>query len=348
MFDLRPFLSCNLDEPFFDSLKKDYPDFVDWFRRKSKEGKNAFVWNDEGQIVGFLYVKDEPECECIGDLPAEPRMKIGTLKIADNAGGRRIGEGAIGLALWKWRDSGLDSVYLTVYPHHKGLISMLESFGFRHVTDRGGEWVYLKSRKSADTGCPKDYFPLVFFGRGRGKYLPIEAEYHDRMFPRSKLCNTEQLSWDAGVSNGVTKMYVATPSQTIDYRIHDVVLIYRKSATNPGFNSVVSSYCTVQAVRPVKKNGKALLDEEHFIEYLGNKTVFEPEELRELYSRKNVYVMELLYCGCFGEGRNVNYRRLNELGVWKDAHPYLQELTVDEVKLILNEGKVDVQNIAVD
>ena len=49
-FYLKPFAELNRDDPFFDSLKADYPGdgqikaFSDWFEQKAKEGRTALVF----------------------------------------------------------------------------------------------------------------------------------------------------------------------------------------------------------------------------------------------------------------------------------------------------------------
>ena len=41
--NLKLFSDINLDDPFFDSLKSDYPGFENWFQRKINENEIAFV-----------------------------------------------------------------------------------------------------------------------------------------------------------------------------------------------------------------------------------------------------------------------------------------------------------------
>jgi len=54
------FEKINLSDPFFDSLKDDYEEFEDWFKRKSE--LEAYVsHNDLGLIDGFLYLKVEKQ-----------------------------------------------------------------------------------------------------------------------------------------------------------------------------------------------------------------------------------------------------------------------------------------------
>ncbi len=42
-FEVIKFKDCNLNDPFFNSLKNDYKDFIDWFQSKSEQGKEALV-----------------------------------------------------------------------------------------------------------------------------------------------------------------------------------------------------------------------------------------------------------------------------------------------------------------
>lgn len=150
-FSVRKFSECRLDDQFFDSLKEDYKGFENWFEKKSKGGETAYVHNDEdGRVQAFLYIKDL-ESEAVGDLIAESRMKIGTLKINRAFGGRRLGEGAIGIALWKWQRSDLDRIYVTVFPKHDDLINILETYGFDKCGKKGEEFVFMKDKKGSNT-----------------------------------------------------------------------------------------------------------------------------------------------------------------------------------------------------
>lgn len=60
--EIRKFLSVNLADTFFDSLKEDYPKFEEWFWKKSVQGEEAIVqYDEEGHLQGFLYTKDESQ-----------------------------------------------------------------------------------------------------------------------------------------------------------------------------------------------------------------------------------------------------------------------------------------------
>lgn len=90
-FQRKCFSEINLDDPFFDSLKADYPGtanstgFITWFRKKASSGKTALVFEDELGIGAFINLKpDEAEEIQLADgrvLPKVVRLKITTIKI---------------------------------------------------------------------------------------------------------------------------------------------------------------------------------------------------------------------------------------------------------------------------
>lgn len=340
------FSECDISDSFFDSLKEDYPGFESWFDGKSKSGATAFVSKDgAGCIEAFVYVKDE-ECEAVGNLPDEPRMKIGTIKISPESEGTRLGEGGISLALWKWQRSPLNQIYLTVFPKHEKLIGLIERYGFVWNGDKGGERVYLKDKRKLDYS-DKDIpwlksFPYIDPDFKRGVYIPIYARFHDNMFAYSELSNTDQRTDPFPVANGVMKVYVATPNEYIDYRPKDVALVYRMAEDNKGYSSVVTSYCTVTGVEWFKRNG-VVLDGKTFIDFVrsvGNKTVYGDDELKSSFDKRNLCTITLLYNGYFGKGRNVNHRWLKDNGLF-GVHPYRIVLDPEQVRSILKEGDID-------
>lgn len=89
-FQWCKFSDCDLNDVFFNSLKEDYQEFPMWFSEKSKEGKEALVFEDEHGIGAFVYLKLENEAIELTDkiLPAIPRMKIGTLRLAERFRGQ--------------------------------------------------------------------------------------------------------------------------------------------------------------------------------------------------------------------------------------------------------------------
>lgn len=78
------FCDIDLSDPFFDSLKQDYPEFSEWYTKKAKKGAKAFIQkDDQGKLQGFLYMKHETEelNDINPPMPAASRLKVGTFKI---------------------------------------------------------------------------------------------------------------------------------------------------------------------------------------------------------------------------------------------------------------------------
>ena len=347
-FLIKKFSECDLNDPFFDSLKGDYNGFETWFEKKSKNGETAFVHKDQHGIQAFLYIKDS-ETEAVGDLPAEPRIKIGTLKINPASEGQRLGEGAIGLALWKWQKSDLNQIYVTVYPKHEDLINILKTYGFEFCTKKGEEDVYMKDKRTVKYDTVRRSFPYFNPDFARGKYIPINENFHDPMFQYSDLKNTAQTVGEMSVSNGITKNYIAAPTSRIDYRPGDLIFIYRKhmGTGSKAYKSVITSYCTVSKITWVKKNWNKLLSFDAYMILVGNKSVYDPETLKNEYKKPDLCVIELIYNGYFGAGHNITYSALQEIGLF-EGHPYTIELNRADIIKIIEMGGKNEQDLIVN
>lgn len=353
-FSLVRFADVNLSDAFFESLREDYPKFDNWFLGKSEVGELAWVCSDEEGIGAFVYVKEENEPIELteGSIPAIDRLKIGTLKVAERIHGERLGEGAIGLALWRWRESGRREIYVTVFEKHQALVGMLRKFGFRLAgTNDNGESVYLKNRDHLDYGNAYTCFPFLNPDFDVANLLVIDDNFHDELFPYSELAHEFQSTFTSGAANGVTKVYIGAARQVATAPGHPI-LIYRKytgGLGSPGFRSVVTSYCVVTDVVYVKRSGRALETYDQLMNRVMNKSVFSRERIRSLYDgNDNLVLIEMVYLGYFGPGRNVNWRWLNDHELWQDAHPHQFEYTREELAAILEAGGVDIATLIVD
>lgn len=209
-FERKLMRDINLDDPFFDSLKTDYPgsanstSFVEWFHKKANE--KALVFEDEDGVGAFIKLKpgevEEIKLQDGTTLSKADRLKISTIKISERYRNRRIGEGAIGLTLWEWRDIGANEIYVTVFEKHNTLIFLLEKYGFSHVGNNlNGERVYIKDRRHLDFSDPCKAFPFLSNNIEHAGCLAIDMEYHDTMFASSELANTLQERVDISVAN---------------------------------------------------------------------------------------------------------------------------------------------------
>lgn len=359
-FQLRQFKDINLSDPFFNSLKQDYPgnehstSFIDWFHKKADQHKTALVFEDDTGIGAFICLKLETEEIQLeeGTLPATDRVKISTIKIDDRYRGQRIGEGAIGLTLWQWQKMGKNEIYVTVFENHEGLIVLLEKFGFERVgKNLNGELVYIHDRRKLDYSNPFKCFPFINPTVDKAGYIIIEDTFHDTMFPYSELKYTLQESVGLSVENGLSKIYVGK-APSVPYEIGQPVFIYRKH-TGDGikkYKSCLTSYCIVTDIIQAKVAGRTTIAFDALIRRIGNKSVYDREQLRARYNLDpNMNVIEMLYFGFFGEGHNVTMDWLSRNGCWPNSgYPTNYVLSRAQFEQILREAGVDVENVIIN
>lgn len=360
-FSLKQFSDINLGDPFFDSLKRDYPpgglctDFITWFNKKSEDGSKALVFDDAEGLGAFMYLKDEKQSIKLKEkeLPISSRVKIGTLRLAERFRGQRLGEGAIGLALWYWQKSQAQEIYVTVFNKHDVLINQLERYGFFFVGHNyNNESVYLKSRIQLDYRDPYKSFPFINPNFNNAGYLIVDDVYHDTLFPFSELKNSLQEKIAISAANGLTKIYIGSPTSPLPYQVGEPILIYRKytgSEGKPGYKSCITSYCIVTNIIVAKQNNQIHITLDDLLSKISNKSVFDENEIRKKYNReKTMTVVEILYYGYFGAGNNVNWAWLKNNGHWPEKYPTTARLSPEQFKIILKEGNVDVPNVIIN
>lgn len=360
-FELKKFTQIDLNDSFFDSLKQDYPadkeniGFEKWFQKKADSGATALVFNDDVGLGAFVCLKDENEPIILTNisLPAAPRKKISTLRLAERYRGQRIGEGAIGLALWNWQKSKTQDIYVTIFDKQTQLIGQLEHFGFCLAGyNLNGECVYIKSRNNVDYTNPFKAFPFINPDFQNAGYLIVNDFYHDTLFPYSELSNTLQEQIALSAANGISKVYVGSPTSIPSYKIGEPLLVYRKytgTAGQKGYKSCITSYCVVTDIIVAKEKGHEKMSFDNLIKRIGNKSVFDKTEIYKKYNEEQtLVVIGMLYYGFFGAGNNVNWVWLKNNGFWGNGYPTSVRLSPNQFKAILKEGKVDVSNVIIN
>lgn len=271
--DRRPLHSISLADPFFDSLKADYPGFEEWYRNAARDGRDAFVVDGpKGQIAGLCILKGpDPEIG-VGRRPA----KVSTFKVAEEFKGSRYGELLLKV-LFRTTAGAFDVLWLTVFAKQAELIALLELFGFKHHDDHDGERRYVKRLVPTDderrTLSPLDLHvtfgpPALRIVDGQTFITPIQPRYHRSLFPDAP---GEQMSLIAPQPHGnaLRKAYLshasvrsAEPGATIlFYRSGDL-----RAATAVGVleESLVST------------------DSDEILEFVGSRTVYSAEEVERM------------------------------------------------------------------
>lgn len=352
-FYSKQFSDINLNDKFFDSLKNDYAEFSQWFKKKSISGEKALIFEDINGIEAFIYLKKETEDIVLKNniLPKINRLKIGTFKLSSQFRGQRLGEGAMGLILWYWQNLNFDEIYITIFDKHTELINLITRFGFIKigVKDTNGkeEGVYIKNRNNIDYTNPYTSFPFIKSNFNTAGILPINAEYHDKLFPYSEL-KGQKITLTSIAGNGLSKSYICSPKNMI-YKIDMPIFIYRiyQESNQKKYKSVITSFCTITNIHIIKQKGIVKFPFDKFIDIIGNKTVLNDSELKQYYDNYNCVIIEMIYNGYFGLGNNVNYDWLKKNGLF-DKYPYQIEYDKSQFIKILEKGNINASNIIIN
>lgn len=346
VLELKRFCEIDLDDLFFDSLKADYIGFENWFKRKNNE--SAYVFEDEGKIQGFLYLKIEVGAvtDTVPELKDGSRLKIGTMKI--NPHGTRLGERFIKKAFDHAIINGVEEIYVTAFPKQDILIDLFKKYGFvEHgikQTASGEELVLLKSLHIIKNDILFDY-PKVRIKNANKYLLSIYPEYHTRLFPDSILKNESfNIIEDVSHTNSIHKIYICKMNVS-RLRKGDILVIYRTSdgQGKAWYRSVATSICVVEE----RKSKQDFIDINDFINYCKSYSVFSEEELEDLYrSNKMLYVIKMTY-NIAMRRRLTRGRLIENVGISEKAYPGFLPLNDNQFELIMRTGDVD-ESLVID
>ncbi|WP_291907304.1 hypothetical protein [Chitinophaga sp. CB10] len=344
------FKNIDLNDPFFDSLKADYIEFSKWFEMKSTGDAQAYTsYDTAGRIQGFLYLKKENAAltDITPALPEKTRLKVGTFKITPH--GTKMGERFIKKIFDYAVVTGIREIYVTIFPKHAHLISLLSKYGFRKVAEKstanGTEDVLLKDMTAVTNSIYLNY-PLISVSRARKFLLAIKPEYHTELFPDSKLFGEKyELIQDISHTNSIHKVYLCAIESVKILTPGDLLVIYRTSDQQGAayYRSVASSICTVEEV--LTRNN--FNDIEEYLKYCQAHSIFSKEILEGMYkSYKPLYIIKMTYNAALTKRLN-RATLINEIGL--DAGQYwgFFELTHPQFNNILQKGEVN-ENIIID
>ena len=230
--------NLDVNDPFFDLLKKDYGDFAfkDWFKKISIEGRKCWVYQEEDRIKTLLILKEENELiETVPSIPAAERLKIATLKV--DLSGYKLGELLLKMAFQYCIDNHIFEIYLTHFrKENDGLIHLIENYGFESVgfLKKNNEEVFIKKFIPTEKELPpvemsKKYYPSFKDDQKIRKFLiPIQPKFHERLFPiyenrQMKLSDYSEIN---APGNAIKKAYLSY-SRIKKMRAGDIILFYR-------------------------------------------------------------------------------------------------------------------------
>jgi len=293
------------NDRFFDDLKSSYPEFPEWFKKISKEGRDCWVYKENGKIAALLILKDEEEEIKLKDkvIPKERRLKISTLKIGIR--GYKLGELFLKIAFDYCVSNNIFEIYLTHFAKpHDPLVNVLDRFGFDRIgevvrKDMAGkdvyEDVYLKNLlpiedtlNLAPAEVSKEYYPSFVDSKRTKKFIvPIKPEFHDRLFPeypKRKQMMIEDFS-------RITK--IAIPGNSIDkiYLCHSKITRITRGSIIVFYRSIDEKQLTTLGIVEDILRSK---DSQRIVEFAGERTVYTPEEIEEM-SKKFVLCIKFRF-----------------------------------------------------
>ncbi|MUG46970.1 PIN domain-containing protein [Paenibacillus woosongensis] len=330
----------NLNDPFFDSLKEDYPGFEKWFNKKADE--IAYICKMDDNVAAFLYLKIEDENENYSNISPpfskKKRLKIGTFKVTMN--GYKLGERFLKIIFDNALRFRVDEIYVTIFDKSMEqirLINLLTDFGFtKHGTKDDAELVYIRDFQPAfDDMNPKYTFP--FHDTNKEIFItPIYPEYHTNLFPDSILRteSPEDYIENEPFRNAISKVFI---SRSIERNLNkgDIIVFYR---TGGYYESVVTTLGIVESIITDIKTPQ------HFIDLCKKRSVFSDKELLEFwhYKKSRPFIVNFLYSYSFP--KRINMKRLIELGVIQSVHAAPRgfvRITYQNFKDILREAQID-------
>lgn len=314
---LEYFSNINLNDPFFDSLKSDYMEFPDWFKRKAERNEYAYVLYNYNSIDGFLYLKQENEIlDIVPPIYNCNILKVGTFKF--NPQGTLRGQRFIKKILDIAIVNHFELIYLTIFEKHDYLIKLFQKYGFYYAgtkqTMNGTEYVYMRDMRHVVGDIILDY-PYIY--PNTNKYLlAIRPEYHTRLFPESILFNeSPNIIQDVSHSNSIHKIYISAADDARKLKPGDILIIYRTGdGQGPAYyRAVVSSICVVEEVCHISE----FLTEESYIQYCSRFSVFNDRELSQFYKEKRYpYIIRFTYN--LALSKRINRKQLLDSGVIGD------------------------------
>lgn len=309
------FREINLNDPFFDTLKADYPEFPAWFIKHAE--REAYVFYDENnRIQGFLHLKvEENLVDDVRPIILSTKiLKVATFKV--NAHGTKLGERFIKIITDRAIEENADVCYVTIFPKHESLISLVNRFGFEYHGKKNEENVYVKNMKRLSGDIEKDY-PLVCT-KGYKKYLlGIYPKYHSVMFPDSILkTENRNLLADISHTNSIHKVYVCSMKVEI-LKKGDIIVLYRttEEGKKAEYSAMVTSICVVEEV----KRQDEFSSFENFYWYASRYSVFDKEDLQRWYKQGKCQAIKMTY-NIAMKKRIIRHELINQVGLERNQY----------------------------
>lgn len=328
-----------VDDPIFDSLRDEYEDFDEWVERHPD--RNAWVNRTPDGSIGAILIIKPNEVEAIGEHPPlgkRERLKISTLKVAEDRRGSKTGELLISIAIQEAVNHEIEEIYLTHYIQEQDyLVQLVAKYGFvkKSETD-DGESIFIKRVTPGPTDDPDPqeaqvrFYPSFYDGNDVNKFLvPVKPLYHSRLFTsyaarQPKLREFSGQFYSEG--NAIKKAYLSH-SNTRQLDPQDILLFYR-----------TNDHKSITSLGVVEQVDYDVSDAGRISDIVGRRSVFKQHELAE-YAEKPTTV--ILFTWHFDLQNPIHYQQLLDEEVVTGPIQSIQQIEQKEYKYIRRAGGID-------
>jgi GNAT superfamily N-acetyltransferase len=300
-------LTPRLAMDFFDSLREGYDGFDEWFRRKAREDRRAWVYREDSGDLAALCIYTVQNNEILNDAQERltgAALKLCTFKVGEKVRGRKIGELFLKAAFRYATENACEHLFIHANAErHDYLVRLLDDFGFEERGTYSGDLVLVKDHprtapeleKLAPLDYARRYFPHFRYDSGVQKFIvPIQPQYHETLFPDYRPQQGRLFAGQNSVGNAIKLAYLCH-AQTNAISPGDVLLFYRthdeKAVTTIG---IVDKF-------------RVLQDAAEIASLVSRRTVYSQEEI-ETMAHKQTKV--ILFRSVEHLSRSVSYAQL--------------------------------------
>lgn len=329
----------NLDDPIFDSLKKEYPEFISW--AESHEDRPTWVnQTSDGSLGALLVIKPE-ETEEIGTNPPlarDTRLKISTLKVGEQRHGSKVGELFISIAVREAIHSGIDKIYLTHYVKPEDyLVDLIQRYGFEHVSKKADGEAIFQKRLTPPVGADlspvelaSQYYPSFYDGPDVNKFLiPVRPKWHNKLFtsyPDRDPPEEELKGNFRPEGNAIKKAYLSN-ANTRKIQSGDLLLFYRSR-----------DHMQLTSLGVCEEVHYELNDVAEVMRIVGKRSVFSEQEIREITESLTTV---LLFSWHFDLENPLTYEELLEADVLNGPPQVMQQIDEQAYNHVREYGGID-------
>ncbi len=278
----------DLRSNFFDSLRVDYEEFDDWYKRCSAAGRKAWVYQNEQGIPAAILIFKEERDKVITDEGkglSGRILKLCTFKVGEEIRGRKIGELFLKAAFRFATDNKMGHIYIHMRPGKQIFLEDLcIDFGFYYFGEYKGDHVFVKDHPiqppasdSLAVEYVKRYYPHFKCGSSTQIYIvPIMPMYHGILFPDNQ--KQPLLFTSSAAGNAIKQAYLCHAP------IHglvpgDILLFYRSHDFK-----AVTSIGIVESAHEYKDPAKIM-------EVVSKRTVYSYDDIVEMAQKKTKVIL---------------------------------------------------------